>query len=279
MATSLARAGFPLVLYNRSPESARSLAAELGATVGDVAAAAVAADVRRGHQHGQRRGRRAGAVRRTGRGQRRASEPGAVALEMSTVPPSVVRGLAAARPGAGRGHPRRARVGQRVAGRDGPAEHHGRWRGRDPGAGTAGARRARGACHPHGCRWAAARPSSCASTPSSSGSTSRWPRRWCSRSAAGVDRAAAYDVFLNSAIAAPFVRYKRAAFVHPESTPVAFSVDARHQGPRPRHRPRDRGRRVDAPGTPRPGPVPGGRGEVPDGGAGDLATVAGHLRR
>ncbi len=42
---------------------------------------------------------------------------------------------------------------------------------------------------------------------------------------AGVDRAAAYDVFLNSAIAAPFVRYKEGAFVHPESTPVAFSVE------------------------------------------------------
>ena len=32
---------------------------------------------------------------------------------------------------------------------------------------------------------------------------------------AGVDRAAAYDVFAASAVAAPFVQYKRDAFVHP----------------------------------------------------------------
>jgi 3-hydroxyisobutyrate dehydrogenase-like beta-hydroxyacid dehydrogenase len=42
---------------------------------------------------------------------------------------------------------------------------------------------------------------------------------------AGVERAAAYEVFANSAVAAPFVLYKRAAFEHPEDTPVAFSLD------------------------------------------------------
>lgn len=42
---------------------------------------------------------------------------------------------------------------------------------------------------------------------------------------AGVDRAAAYEVFANSAAAAPFVLYKRAAFEHPDETPVAFSLD------------------------------------------------------
>lgn len=42
---------------------------------------------------------------------------------------------------------------------------------------------------------------------------------------AGVDRAAAYEVFANSAVAAPFVLYKQAAFVHPEESPVAFSLD------------------------------------------------------
>ncbi len=42
---------------------------------------------------------------------------------------------------------------------------------------------------------------------------------------AGVDRAAAYEVFAASAIAAPYVLYKRAAFEHPEETPVAFSLD------------------------------------------------------
>jgi 3-hydroxyisobutyrate dehydrogenase/2-hydroxy-3-oxopropionate reductase len=41
---------------------------------------------------------------------------------------------------------------------------------------------------------------------------------------AGVDRAAAYQVFANSVAAAPFVHYKQEAFVHPEAVPVAFSL-------------------------------------------------------
>ena len=42
---------------------------------------------------------------------------------------------------------------------------------------------------------------------------------------AGVAREAAYEVFAASAIAAPFVHYKREAFEHPGQTPVAFSID------------------------------------------------------
>lgn len=42
---------------------------------------------------------------------------------------------------------------------------------------------------------------------------------------AGVDRAAAYEVFANSAAGAPFVQYKQEAFLHPESAPVAFALD------------------------------------------------------
>jgi 3-hydroxyisobutyrate dehydrogenase-like beta-hydroxyacid dehydrogenase len=41
----------------------------------------------------------------------------------------------------------------------------------------------------------------------------------------GVNRAAAYEVFANSAVAAPFVLYKQEAFVNPEEAPVAFSLD------------------------------------------------------
>lgn len=43
--------------------------------------------------------------------------------------------------------------------------------------------------------------------------------------AAGIERAAAYDVIAASAAGAPFVGYKRAAFIDPEATPVAFSLD------------------------------------------------------
>jgi 3-hydroxyisobutyrate dehydrogenase-like beta-hydroxyacid dehydrogenase len=42
---------------------------------------------------------------------------------------------------------------------------------------------------------------------------------------AGIDRAAAYDVFAAGAVGAPFVAYKRAAFLDPDATPVAFSLD------------------------------------------------------
>ena len=41
---------------------------------------------------------------------------------------------------------------------------------------------------------------------------------------AGVERATAYEVFAASAIAAPFVHYKREAFEHPGRPPVAFSL-------------------------------------------------------
>jgi 3-hydroxyisobutyrate dehydrogenase/2-hydroxy-3-oxopropionate reductase len=41
---------------------------------------------------------------------------------------------------------------------------------------------------------------------------------------AGVDRERAYEVFAASAIGAPFVHYKRAAFLDPASVPPAFSV-------------------------------------------------------
>ena len=43
--------------------------------------------------------------------------------------------------------------------------------------------------------------------------------------AAGIDRAAAYEVLATSAVGAPFVGYKRAAFLEPEATPVAFGLD------------------------------------------------------
>ena len=41
---------------------------------------------------------------------------------------------------------------------------------------------------------------------------------------AGVERDLAYEVIANSAVAAPFVGYKRAAYEHPESATVAFAL-------------------------------------------------------
>jgi 3-hydroxyisobutyrate dehydrogenase/2-hydroxy-3-oxopropionate reductase len=42
---------------------------------------------------------------------------------------------------------------------------------------------------------------------------------------AGIDRATAYDVIANSAVGAPFVGYKRSAFLDPEGTPPVFGLD------------------------------------------------------
>lgn len=42
---------------------------------------------------------------------------------------------------------------------------------------------------------------------------------------AGLDRTATYDVLAASAVGAPFVRYKRDAFLRPDDTPVAFSLE------------------------------------------------------
>jgi 3-hydroxyisobutyrate dehydrogenase/2-hydroxy-3-oxopropionate reductase len=43
--------------------------------------------------------------------------------------------------------------------------------------------------------------------------------------AAGIDRALAYDVIASGAAGAPFLGYKRAAFLDPESAPVAFALE------------------------------------------------------
>jgi 3-hydroxyisobutyrate dehydrogenase-like beta-hydroxyacid dehydrogenase len=42
---------------------------------------------------------------------------------------------------------------------------------------------------------------------------------------AGLDRAATYDVLAASAAGAPYVHYKQNAFVRPDDTPVAFSLE------------------------------------------------------
>jgi 3-hydroxyisobutyrate dehydrogenase-like beta-hydroxyacid dehydrogenase len=42
---------------------------------------------------------------------------------------------------------------------------------------------------------------------------------------AGVDRSTAYEVFASGAGGAPFVHYKREAYLHPDDAPVAFSLE------------------------------------------------------
>jgi 3-hydroxyisobutyrate dehydrogenase/2-hydroxy-3-oxopropionate reductase len=42
---------------------------------------------------------------------------------------------------------------------------------------------------------------------------------------AGIAREDAYEVIASSALASPFVDYKRAAFLDPDGTPTAFALD------------------------------------------------------
>lgn len=42
---------------------------------------------------------------------------------------------------------------------------------------------------------------------------------------AGLERSEAYEVIANSAVAAPFVQYKRESYLHPDDTPIAFALD------------------------------------------------------
>ena len=75
---------------------------------------------------------------------------------------------------------------------------------------------------------------------------------------AGVDRATAYDVIRSSAAGAPFVDYKRAAFIEPDSTPTAFALALAEKDlePDPRAGRRPSGTEMpQARDEPRPGPA------------------------
>ena len=52
----------------------------------------------------------------------------------------------------------------------------------------------------------------------------------------GIERERAYDVLAGGALASPFVLYKRGAFLHPETEPVAFTTGADAEGRRARRR-------------------------------------------
>jgi 3-hydroxyisobutyrate dehydrogenase-like beta-hydroxyacid dehydrogenase len=94
---------------------------------------------------------------------------------------------------------------------------------------------------------------------------------------AGLDRAQVWDVFEAGAVGAPFVSYKREAFVHPESAVVAFTLDLVAKDQELIHRLADRvGARMDQADTSRrlvEESVRAGFGDR------DLSAVADYLRR
>jgi 3-hydroxyisobutyrate dehydrogenase-like beta-hydroxyacid dehydrogenase len=224
MARSLSRNGFPLVLYNRSAARATTLASELGGHLASTAAtpadAVARADVAISMVSDE------AAVSQLYHGAGGVLEgiqPGAVLLEMSTVPPHVVRGLEPAvrtRGGAILDAPVSGSVTLAEAGTltiMAGGESADLERVRPVLEGMAARIFHMGGLGTGATIKLAVNAVIFALNQSLAESLVLAER-------AGVDRATAYSVFASSAIAAPYTQYKQAAFVDPAGTPVAFTL-------------------------------------------------------
>ena len=222
MARALAGAGFEVVTWNRTPDAAKAVARELGGRAvtrpADVAAIAdvcvsMLAD-----------GKAVEAVYRGPDGLLAGARPGNVLADSSTVPPSTIRGLEAEARAAGAGI-----LDTPVSGSVGLAES---------GSLTI-------MVGGEAADLEVARPvlDALAKTvihmgPLGSGAAMKLAvnalifglneavaEGLVLAEAAGIERVLAYDVLTASAAGAPFVGYKRAAFLEPDATPVAFALD------------------------------------------------------
>lgn len=222
MARALVRAGHDVVLYNRTPDRARELAAELGARLADDAADAV-----RGVEVGLTMlsdGAAVNELYHRPRGILEGCHDGLVLLEMSTVEPDCSRALApdvAARGGSLLDAPVSGSVSLAEQGKltimvGGEAAAIDRARpvldalaGRVFHLGAVG----------NGAAMKLAVNAVIFGLDVALSEAIVLAER------AGIDRAAAYDVLAASAVGAPFVGYKREAFLDPDGAPTAFSLD------------------------------------------------------
>jgi 3-hydroxyisobutyrate dehydrogenase-like beta-hydroxyacid dehydrogenase len=222
MATRLARHDFRVTVHNRTPERASRLAVDIGAFVAgtpreavsgaDVVLVSLADDAAVTEAYSGPDGLAAGL------------HPGAIVLETSTVAPATVRGLAPlveARDAALLDAPVSGSV---------PVVERGELTfmvGGDPEA----LRKARPVLDVLSARVFHLGPLGAGATMKLAVNAIVHALNQALSEAlvlaekAGVDRTAAYEVFAASAIAAPFVHYKRDAYLHPEETPVAFMLD------------------------------------------------------
>lgn len=224
MARAVHAAGHDLVLWNRSAESAAALATELGSRAivadrpCDVAAAAVvsismladgpAVDAVFGGPDGLLAGAR----------------PGTVLVDASTVPPATIRGHAAAARAAGAGILDAPVSGSVALAATGKLTLM-------VGGEAGDLERARpvldalAATIFHLGPLGSGAAMKLAVNTVIFGLNQALAEGLVLAEAAGVARATAYDVLTASAAGAPYVGYKRAAFLDPAGTPVAFALD------------------------------------------------------
>ena len=222
MARALGAAGVDLVLWNRSPEPARALAAELGATaVERPSDVAVAADVTVSMLAD---GAAVDAVWGGPDGLVEHARPGMVLIDCSTVPPATLRAHEAAVRARGAGildAPVSGSVALATAGTLTLMV----------GGDIADVERARpvldalGATVFHVGPLGSGAAMKLAVNTVIFGLNEALAEGLVLAEAAGIDPAIAYDVLAKSAVGAPYVGYKRAAFLEPDATPVAFALE------------------------------------------------------
>ena len=222
MARTLARAGFDLTLWNRDPAKAETVAADIGARIAatpaelagqvDVVLTSLADDAA------------ANRVYLGADGVVEGMGPGKVAIDTSTIDPSTVLGIGAAIAATGG-----AFVDCPVSGSVSTVE-----------AGTltimAGGDaevidRIRPVLEPLSTRVVKTGPLGSGAVTKLAvnglvhGLNVALAEALVLAEKAGVERETAYEVFAGGAGGAPFVQYKREAYLHPDDVPVAFSVD------------------------------------------------------
>ena len=222
MARSLARAGLPLVLHNRTRSRCDALAGELGARVADTAAeAAAAADVTLTMLADDDA---VESVYRGASGLLGGARRGAVLVDMSTVRPATIRSFESEAGRAGIGlldAPVSGSVSTALSGQLTVMV----------GGDAAVLERARAALEPlastifHMGPLGSGAAMKLAVNAVVFGLNGALAEGLVLAEAAGVDRALAYDVIAGGAAGAPYVGYKRSAFVEPDATPTAFALE------------------------------------------------------
>ena len=222
MSRALAAAGFDLVLYNRTPSRAERLAAELAARVANTAAEAVAAaDMAISMVADEP------AVAELYRGKGGVLEglsAGKIVADMSTVPPSVVLGLADDVRATGAEILDAPVSGSTVLAQSGGLTIM-------VGGDEAALERARPVFDAlakrvfHLGALGNGAAMKLAVNTLIFGLNQALSEGFVIAERAGIDRALAYEVLAASAAGAPYVEYKRAAFLDPEGTPPVFTIE------------------------------------------------------